>query len=95
MQPHRGGCGSIGTLDEINDLSDIDQPVPDEDIEQAEVILGFSSPEDFRRFVSEPDVEAIQRLPSLRWFVRHPGVGLISLEPGSGHTTRPKSNLSR
>lgn len=67
------------TLDEINDFSDIYQPVPDEDIESAEAILGFSFPEDYRRFVAAPDIELIKRLPSLLWFVRHRGVGLIDV----------------
>ena len=51
------------TLDEINDFQDIYQPVPDEDIESAEAILDFSFPEDYRRFVAEPDIErAVQEL---------------------------------
>lgn len=67
------------SLDEINDFSDIYQPVPDDDIETAGAILGCSFPEDYRRFVAEPDIEAIRRLPSLLWFVRHGSVGLIDV----------------
>src|SRR3954454_15647732 len=73
------GCDPMRTLDEINDFSDIYRPVPDEDIESAEAILGFSFPEDYRRFVGGPDMEAIKRPPSLLWFVRHRGVGLIDV----------------
>src|SRR3954454_25033274 len=73
------GCDPMRTLDEINDFSDIYRPAPDEDIEPTEAILGFSFPEDFRRFVAAPDMEVIERLPSLLWFVRHESIGLIDV----------------
>ncbi|HKI18970.1 MAG TPA: SMI1/KNR4 family protein [Isosphaeraceae bacterium] len=64
-------------LDEINDYPDIYQPVPDEDIEAVEEWLEFSFPESYRRFLRQPDIEAVKRLPSLLWFVRHDGVGIL------------------
>jgi hypothetical protein len=64
-------------LDEINDFSDIYQVVPEEDIEAVESRFGFAFPEGYRRFLKEPDIEAIKKLPSLLWFVRHPGVGIL------------------
>jgi hypothetical protein len=64
-------------LEEINDFTDIYEPVSEEDIETVEAIIGFSFPEDYKRFVRNPDIEAIKKLPSLLWFVRHNSVGIL------------------
>jgi hypothetical protein len=64
-------------LDEINDFSDLYQVVPEEDIEAVESRLEFAFPAEYRSFLKEPDIEAIKKLPSLLWFVRHPGVGIL------------------
>src|SRR5262249_31431539 len=55
------------------------QPVPEEDIDIVESALGYRFPEAYRRFVREPDIESIRRLPPLLWFVRHEGVGILDV----------------
>lgn len=67
------------TLVEINDFPDIYQPVSDEDIELVEAILRFSFPEDYKRFLRFPEMEVIKKPPSLLWFVRHEGVGILDV----------------
>ena len=64
-------------LEEINDYTDIYEPVSEDDIETVEAILGFSFPEDYKRFIRNPDIEVIKKLPSLLWFVRHSSMGII------------------
>jgi SMI1 / KNR4 family (SUKH-1) len=64
-------------LEEINDYTDIYEPVSEDDIETVEAILGFSFPEDYKRFTRQPEIEAIKKLPSLLWFVRHSSMGII------------------
>jgi hypothetical protein len=65
------------TLEAINDYTDIYEPVSENDLEAVELILGFSFPEDYKRFISKPDIEVIKKLPSLLWFVHHDTVGII------------------
>ena len=66
-------------LNEINDYPDIYQSVSDEDIREVESLLAFAFPEAYRRFVRDPDIEVVKRLPSLLWFVRHTSMGLIDV----------------
>lgn len=66
-------------LDEISDDSDIYQSVSEEDLQSVEAKFGFVFPEVYRRFVESPDIETIQRLPALLWFVRYSSVGIFEV----------------
>ena len=44
-------------LEEINDYTDIYEPVSEDDIETVEAILGFSFPEDYKRFIRNPTLK--------------------------------------
>jgi len=64
-------------LGEINDYGDLYQPVLEADIEAVEAQLELAFPESYRRFVKNPDIEVIKKLPSLLWFVRHSYMGIL------------------
>ncbi len=64
-------------LEEINDYSDIYEPVSENEIGSVEEVLQFSFPEDYKQFIRNPDIEAIKRLPSLLWFVHHDSMGIL------------------
>ncbi len=66
-------------LDEINDESDIYQPVSAADFETAELALSFVFPDDYRQFVATHDINVIKKLPSLLWFVDHSSLGIVDL----------------
>src|SRR5438045_1989993 len=79
LGPPRKVSGSMRRLHQINDYPDIYQPVSDEDIQEVESRLGLAFLEGYKRFVRDPDIEVIKRLPSLLWFVRHESVGILDV----------------
>jgi len=64
-------------IEEINDYADIYEPVSENEIATVEATLGFSFPDDYKRFIRKPYIEVIKKLPSLLLFVRHNSVGII------------------
>jgi len=66
-------------LEEINDYSDIYQPVSEEDIAYVESQLAFTFPDELRRIFREPNIACIKELPALLWIVKHNSLGILEV----------------
>jgi len=73
------------SIEKINNSEDIYQPVGDEDIQLVEYQLDFLFPREYQSLLRTPDIELLDHISTLFWFVHHPSVGVLEVNAELRH----------